>query len=728
MPDTPDLRKSFLRHIPCRIAMWLGIALSCGVLEGSPSREINRIAEIRKLSCEESLRAIPVKFSGVVLWTGMGAVVVHDGETSIWVDVNRGLKKNLPPIDRNLLEPGSLLEIEGTTDPGGYAPVVIPSLIRHTGTRPLITPSRVPVDEMLSGSADCMDVEVEGVVQEFIPSWQEQGTAMMSMITDGHSCRIFVVHASGLDETKVVDSRIRVRGIFAPDHNVRAEAIGMKLLVNTADDIRILAPPPSDPFLSPRVPLNRLAPYTPEARPWHRKVTAGTITYAEPGKFFFLHDADTSVRINSSERNVKPGMRVDVSGFVESFDSIAAMKNALVRPLGFAPPPPPLAVTSGNLLDSARFTGRNSASTDLACRMVRLRGRIQRVEWNKSGTVRNLRIEADDWVFPAYLPDNQHQTETQIRSWVTGATVELTGICELKYGGSTDLKPSLAPVAFHLLMPDPSSVKVLQVPPWWNLERMRIAFASVGLVVLLLLAWTWTLRRQVKRQTRMIGEKIASVAVHEERSRIARDLHDAIEQQLTGVSLHLYGAKSAIESDPKSAAGALDTARRMLKHTQKETRNSIRNLRSPLLENRSLAAALQVLAEQSTPPNGARIVVDAPHPPAGLLPDTEYQLLRLAQEGLGNAIKHANASLILIRIDTTADQIILSVTDDGCGFCPLPANASSPSHFGMLGMQERAARIGAACEVRSAPGQGTTVSISLPLKTHEPIQNTHPPR
>jgi signal transduction histidine kinase len=166
----------------------------------------------------------------------------------------------------------------------------------------------------------------------------------------------------------------------------------------------------------------------------------------------------------------------------------------------------------------------------------------------------------------------------------------------------------------------------------------------------------------------------------------------------------------------------------MLKHTQKETRNSIRNLRSPLLENRSLTAALHVLAEQATPPNQAKIEVVVLHSPSELVPDVEYQLLRLAQEALGNAIKHADASLITIRLDATADQIILSVTDDGCGFCPTSLEASSPSHFGMLGMQERAARIGAVWKVHSEPDQGTTITVSLPLKTHEHLQNPHPPR
>jgi signal transduction histidine kinase len=702
-----------------RFSSHLFLPVIAGLVTSATAEEspapITRVAEIRNLSREEASKALPVKISGVSLWTGLGAVVVDDGEQSIWVPIqqdNDQLRFDFRKVNRS---PGSHLEIEGVTDPGGYAPVVIPRSIRHIGTLPLRKAKRVTIERLLSGSEDGQSVEIEGVVQDFLPSSLGKGAYMLSMVTDGNFCRVFVANGDSLDESALVDARVRVRGILAPDHNARAQVVNLKLLTTSASDFDVIVRPPADPFESPRVPLDRLAPFSPESSPWHRKVTSGIVILAVPGQYFFLQNGNLSVRVSSTTTGLKPGQRVDVSGFVDRFDSIASIKNALVRTVGVGIPPEPLPVTSEMLLDPTGYNRRAQSTTDPACRMVRLTGRIQKLDWNKPGSPRAVWINSDERVFPAYLPLKQVLTNEQIRTWVPGAQVELTGVCELKFTGTDTLKRTYTPVAFHLLMPGPASVRILQLPPWWTQKRMRIALAGVGGAVGLLLLWTWLLRRQVARQSRIIGDKISNEAVHAERSRIARDLHDSIEQQLTGVSLHLYGAKSSIASDPQSAAGALDLARRMLKHTQRETRNSIRDLRSPLLENRGLAEALRVLATESTSSTGPRVNLEIAAEPANLTADTEYQLLRLAQEALGNALKHADAKHISIRLDATPEQILLSVTDDGRGFRPDALDASDPSHFGMLGMQERASNIGAAWNISSSPGQGTTVTVSLPL-------------
>jgi signal transduction histidine kinase len=689
---------------------WLAIHARAG----ETPAPLTRVADIRRLSREDAAKALPVKISGVSLWTGLWAVVVDDGEQSIWVPIHLGKGPASVGFKPEDCEPGSHLEIEGVTDPGGYAPIVIPSAIRRIGTMPLREARRVTIDRLLSGSEDGQRVEIEGVVQEFVHSSLGPGAVMLSMVTDGNFCRVFVADGGSLDESKLVDARVRVRGILAPDHNARAQVVNLKLLTTSAGDFDVLTRPLADPFQSPRVPLDHLAPFSPDSEPWHRKVTSGIVIMAVPGQYFFLQDGGVSVRINSSATGLRPGERVEVAGFVDRFDSIASVKSAVVRLVGEGIPPEPLPVTSEMLLDPKGYNRHAHAVTDPACRMVRLTGRIERIDWNNPGSPRALWIHSDESLFPAYFPLKQPLTIEQIRTWVPGAQVELTGVCELKFTGTGTLMRAYTPVAFHLLMPGPASVRILQLPPWWTKERMRIALAGVGGAAALLLLWTWLLRRQVARQSRIIGDKISNEAVHAERSRIARDLHDSIEQQLTGVSLHLYGAKSSIASDPQSAAGALDLARRMLKHTQRETRNSIRDLRSPLLENRSLAAALRVLAADSTTSTGPEVTFQVSSEPANLTADKEYQLLRLAQEALGNALKHAEATRISIHLDSTPEQILLTVSDDGRGFRPDALDASDPSHFGMLGMQERASKIGAAWNISSSPGRGTTVTVSLP--------------
>lgn len=697
-------------RIPSHLLLLVVALLGIGATVAEP---ITRVADIRRLSRADAAKSLPVKISGVSLWTGLRAVVVDDGEQSIWVPIQQNDGRAHVDFSQVDCKPGSRLEVEGFTDPGGYAPIVIPSAIRRIGTQPVREARRVSVDRFLSGSEDGQRVEIEGVVQEFINSSLGEHAVMLSMVTDGNFCRVYVVDGNSLDESRLVDARVRVRGILAPDHNARAQVVNLKLLTTSAEDFDVLTRPPDDAFQSPRVPLDRLAPFSPESSPWHRKVTSGTVILAVPGQYFFIQDGNTSARINSTATSLKAGMRVDVAGFIDRFDSIATIKNALVHPLGEAVPPAPLPVTSEMLLDPTGYNRRTPSTVDPACRMVRLGGHIQRIDWEKPGHPRAVWLNSDDRLFPAYLPLKQPLTSEQTRTWVPGARVELTGVCELKFTGTDTLKRTYTPTTFHLLMPGPESVRVLELPPWWTESRMRVALAAIGGAALLLLLWTWLLRRQVARQSLLIGEKIANEAIHAERSRIARDLHDSIEQQLAGVSLHLFGAKSSLGSDPMSAAGALDLARRMLKHTQKETRNSIRDLRSPMQQRRGLADSLRSLAGDCNSLAGPVVELHLPPSPVPLPPDTEYQLLRLAQEALGNALKHAEATLVSIRLAIAGDQIELTVTDNGRGFRPDVLDASDPSHFGMLGMQERASKIGAAWTILSAPGKGTTVSVKL---------------
>ena len=579
------------------------LTISAAVEEPRPP--LTRVAEIRMLSREDAAKALPVKISGVSLWTGLWAVVVDDGEQSIWVPIHLAKEPGSVGFKQEDCQPGSHLEIEGVTDPGGYAPVVIPSAIRRIGTLPLREAKTVSVDRLLSGSEDGQRVEIEGVVQEFVRSSLGPGTIMMSMVTDGNFCRVFVAEGDTVDESLLVDARVRVRGILAPDHNARAQVVNLKLLTTSASDFEVIARPPADPFQSPRVTLEHLAPFSPDAEPWHRKVTSGIVVLAVPGQYFFLQDGGVSVRINSAATGLIPGQRVDVAGFVDRFDRIATIKNALLRPIGEGIP---AGTSTRDVGNASRPLGiQSSLTVRRGCRMPHgppdRPHPEDRLESNP-GQPRSVWIHSDEKPFPAYLPLKQPLTHEQLRTWVNGALVEVTGVCELKFTGMDTLMRTYTPDSFHLLMAGPESVKILQLPPWWTQERMRIALAGVCGAALLLLSWTWLLRRQVARQSHIIGDKIANEAVDAERSRIARDLHDSIEQQLAGVSLHLYGARSAIASDPQSASSALDLARRMLKHTQRETRNSIRDLRSPLLENRGLAQALGVLAAESTSATG----------------------------------------------------------------------------------------------------------------------------
>lgn len=232
-------------------------------------------------------------------------------------------------------------------------------------------------------------------------------------------------------------------------------------------------------------------------------------------------------------------------------------------------------------------------------------------------------------------------------------------------------------------------------------------------IALLGFCGTWLMRRQVKSQMQIISDKLRTETIGEERDRMARELHDTLEQQLSGVALQLDSLDHAVNQNPAAASSTLSLARRMLRYTRLEARRSVWDLRSKVLEKHGLSAALRAIAETSGP-TGPNIEVEVQGKEHPLDAGVDFHLLRIAQEATTNAIKHGNATHINIGLEYLPELTRLQIKDDGCGFDPATSQPSPGPHFGLLGMHERAAKINATLALDSAPSQGCTITISLP--------------
>lgn len=144
-------------------------------------------------------------------------------------------------------------------------------------------------------------------------------------------------------------------------------------------------------------------------------------------------------------------------------------------------------------------------------------------------------------------------------------------------------------------------------------------------------------------------------------------------------------------------------------------------MRNKVLESHGFAAALESLAASAGIDGGPTVSTKITGERAHLPSPVTYQLLRMAQEAIANALKHAKADNILIRLDMSENEYAIVITDDGCGFDVAMVNPSRPPHFGLMGMRERAFKIGATLEVVSQPGRGSTVTITLPLPLPLPL-------
>ncbi len=198
-----------------------------------------------------------------------------------------------------------------------------------------------------------------------------------------------------------------------------------------------------------------------------------------------------------------------------------------------------------------------------------------------------------------------------------------------------------------------------------------------------------------------------------ERTRLAREIHDTLAQGFFGISSQL-DALSLKLNDPDALRKGLDLARNMARHSLAEARRSVMELRTTALEDQSLSEALACSARQWT--EGSPIQVQLRLDQTGeLRPDVEQNVLRIAQEALANAVKHGRPNSIGIDLDCQPKRLILRVRDDGCGFDANCSLSDTEGHFGLVGMRERAQRIGGAFHVSSRPDQGTTVEVTVPV-------------
>lgn len=232
--------------------------------------------------------------------------------------------------------------------------------------------------------------------------------------------------------------------------------------------------------------------------------------------------------------------------------------------------------------------------------------------------------------------------------------------------------------------------------------------------------------------------KQAISAQEAERRRIAFDLHDGVTTALASMSFHLSAADMTVSEfvagdqenfstrldELERARGELVTARQLADIAYNQTRAAMSGLHSLVLDDLGLVAALESLVQLNSSGEGATIdlVVDPTAAINGLPDHAGAALYRVAQEALGNAVKHAEAERIVISLRQVGDSLVFGCTDDGKGFAPgerraaRAFDADGAQHFGLSSIAERCALLEASLRIESVPGRGTTLLVELPIE------------
>lgn len=208
-------------------------------------------------------------------------------------------------------------------------------------------------------------------------------------------------------------------------------------------------------------------------------------------------------------------------------------------------------------------------------------------------------------------------------------------------------------------------------------------------------------------------ERSRELSIVEERNRLARELHDSVTQKLFGITLTAEAAATVVERDVVEAKAQLQRLQQLAREATEELRSLIFELRPPALASEGLATALRKHVDVLQRVHGNAVTFELEGDASANGSAGDADVLRIAQEALQNAMRHAQAERVDVRVEVRDGRLRLRVADDGAGFDPADP-ALRARRLGLTSMEERARALGGRLTIASQPGQGTTVELEVP--------------
>jgi signal transduction histidine kinase len=665
-------------------------SLSGGAWGQAPAKPLPTLThadQIRSLTPEQASLGYPVHLRGVVTMDAPSPdFFVQDATAGIYVE------GSVSPRYSHVL--GEVVEIEGVTGPGKFAPVIRERNLRGLGNGTLPQAHLFPFSELANGQHDSQWAQVRGIVRSVAidkNSWQETALAMR-VASGGGEFNVRIPLVREQDFSAWVDSEVMIEGVCGSLYNNNRQLTGILFYVPRLSFIKVEAP-------APEVSLSTLLRFSPGEGARHRVRVRGVVGYQQRGNALFLQSQGKGLRVlTNQDTPLEIGDLVDVLGFPAMGDSAPMLEDAVFHRLSHEKAPEPVELNIS--VPWEQFDGA----------VVTVEAKLLNRQPQPDGL--RLLLQHGDIFFDASLP--AAISTDRLQSIPLNSEIRLTGICLVRSGGLWRV-----PQSFRLLLRVPEDVVVLTTPSWWNLRHTLWLLGITACVLLAVMAWVVHLGRRLREQMGIIRQKLRSGAVLEERNRIARELHDTLEQELAGITMQLDLAVDCFQQAPRVAQQALETARNMSRHSMVEARRSVWDLRCQLLEDGDLVSALAQIVAPLAPREQVKVDTKIQGSPVRLPGPVEMNLLRIGQEAVANAVKHGRARQVSIELRYAPTSVCLTVSDDGHGFA---VDQGSPTgHFGLLDMRERAQSMGSQLKVESEPGSGTRVAVEVLVHPPEGI-------
>ncbi len=671
--------------------------------------ELTRAIDIRTLPVERAMAGEAVLIQGTVGFVETpGTVFIQDATAGTFFRNKAG---------HGGLRVGDEVEVSGVTVPGLYLTGIEASSYRVLGAGPAPAPQTASYDDLATGRYHYQRVLVEGVGRRVTAL--EENRSLLFIALGGRVLEVRV-DAPPTNAPSGVDARLRIVGLAAGGINDRRQLVFPYLRVSSWDDVIVIQPAPAVQSLA-LLPAASLLRFGSAVEAAHRvRVRGRVLASFSDGRVFVRDTLPTPPAAETPETAKAPpllgptalairlsvpavlssGQVVEFAGFPSMEDFSASLADAEVLPLDKAvviEPAMPVEVTPKALLSGVHDADLVTLSATL-------------VDTFRSASGTEWRLQADATPLTFFLPSSAGgSTLTEIPR---GSRVQVAGICRVE--SSSDKGFRSRPEQASLLLRSADDLRVLSAPSWWTPRRLLAATGVLAALILLAAIWITLLRRQVAKQGLTLRQSIAHEAALEERQRLAREFHDTLEQELAGLSIRL-GAASTRPLEDK-ARSLLETSQHLVSRIQTEARNLVADLRSAPDASVDLAVALQELVARWPGADAQPAVrLDVPHPLPALPAHVAHHLRMIAQEALTNAVKHAQASRIDVRVVVEGSALQMTISDDGRGFDPSTETHGKSGHFGCMGIRERCRKIAAEAGWHSTPGAGTRIAISLSL-------------
>jgi signal transduction histidine kinase len=659
---------------------------------------LDTIAKVRALPQAEAEKGLPVRIDAMVIYYDPVTEdnFMQDDTAATYMSINT--VENLDKVRSLGLEPGSRVRIEAVTKSDGYSPDLILKHIELIGKGALPEPRKIGEDELLSPALDCQWVEVPALV-----TGVESDDKIFTLVVEVHGWKLkarlprdehSVERAAAL-----MQRTVRLQGLVGTLFSPRQQMTGRYFFVPSFDHII-----PTDSVAPDSLPpLRKVGELLRFGDPDHLLVRVEGVVTQTDRNDFYLRDDSGSVMVHTTEKeSLLPGDRVSAEGFAAIAPFRPGLRARKVVVIGHTGIPQPMTLDFGRETLPLFQAELIELDADYLAR------------GGQSGEF-TLQCRIGARFFEALMPPDG----TLPHDLAPGDRVHLTGICELTTTHPLAIFENVD--GFRLHLPKVGGVVILQHAPWWTLKHLLIVIGIMSIVAFLAAIWAVLLRTRVQAQTKIIGNQIQQVATQDERQRIARELHDTVEQELAGISMQLDNISADIRQAstpvPAPFPYSIEIVQKMLQHCRSEARSSIRDLRNIELEQRGLSGALEALLPPVAAGCGADFQMRVTGEARPLARIVETHLLRIAQESVANAAHHAAACKITVDLDYTPEAVALAIHDDGRGLDP---DAPVPhGHFGLRGIRERANKLFAALDIEGAPGKGTTIRIIVPAKNHE---------